>query len=223
MSETGAKRDRALAAADDQHVRLGLVAELLDLLVAQFLPGLGARIDTVPCAERPGEARFLFMTLEFGHRGQKRPDDAVLESDEAIASRDIGFERNPGFEHAIGLGRHLALCDAPVTGLHALQAIGQHVADLITPFHGFDVPGEGEEIPPIALGAEQRDGSVNIASRQCGVELAQKRGHPSVGRSVEHRLLPMVFVRRRPGRWDETCARFEGLASRSAASIGSSS
>ena len=58
-----AERDTALAAADDEHVGLGLEAELLDFLVAQFLPRLGAGIDAVPGAERPGEAGLFLMAL----------------------------------------------------------------------------------------------------------------------------------------------------------------
>ena len=56
LTQSRAECDSALAAADDEHVGLGLDAELLGFLVAQFLPGFGAGIDAVPGAERPGEA-----------------------------------------------------------------------------------------------------------------------------------------------------------------------
>ena len=117
---------------------------------------------------------------------------AVLNADEAVASRDLGLERNPGFEDAVRLGRDLALGDAPVARLHALEAMGQHVADLIAPFHRLDVPGERDEIAPIAVLAEHGDRGVDIAGGQRGVELAEKGGHPSIGRCVEHHVLPMI-------------------------------
>ena len=154
LPQTRAEPDRALPAADDQHVGLRFIAELLRLLVAQFLPGLGAGIDAVPRAERAGEAGFLLVALELGHGGQKRPDEAVLDADEAVAAGDFGLERNPGFEHAAGFRRDLALGDAPVARLHPLKAMGEHVAHLIAPLHRLDVPGEGDEVAPIALFGE---------------------------------------------------------------------
>ena len=123
---------------------------------------------------------------------------AVLDADEAIAPRDLGLERNPGFEHAVRLGRDLTLGDAPVARLHLLEAMGQHVADLIAPFHRLDVPGEGDEIAPIALGAEHGDRRVDVAGRQRGVELAEEGRHTSIGGCVEHRVLPMDVSRRLP-------------------------
>src|SRR3954471_16225616 len=68
LTQPGAKRDAALAAADDEHVRLGCKAELLGFLVAQFLPGFGSGIDAVAGAERPGEAGLLLMALELDQR-----------------------------------------------------------------------------------------------------------------------------------------------------------
>src|SRR6516225_11282364 len=79
LTQSRAERDSALAAADDEHVGLGLDTELLGFLVAQFLPGFGAGIDAVPGAKRPGEARLLLMAFQFDHRSQKRPDLTVLE------------------------------------------------------------------------------------------------------------------------------------------------
>jgi hypothetical protein len=81
-----------LASADDEHVGLGLNAELLGFLVAQFLPGFSAGIDAVPGAERPGEARLLLVAFQFDHRSQKRPDLVVLKADQAVTARDLGLE-----------------------------------------------------------------------------------------------------------------------------------
>ncbi len=145
----------------------------------------------MPRAERTGEASLLLVALEFGHRGQQGPDAAVPEADEAIAPRDLGLERDPGLEHAVRLGRDLALGDAPVARLHSAETIGKHVADLIAALHRLDIPGEGDEIAPIAVVPEQGDRRLDVAGGQRGVELAEEGGHPSIGRCVEHRILPM--------------------------------
>jgi len=46
----------------------------------------------VPGAERPGEARLLLVAFQFDHRGQKSPDLAVLQADQAVTARDFGLE-----------------------------------------------------------------------------------------------------------------------------------
>src|SRR6516162_8259279 len=71
LAQSCAERDTALAPTDDESVGLGLNAELLGFLVAQFLPAFGTGIDAVPGAERPGEARLLLVAFQFDHRGQK--------------------------------------------------------------------------------------------------------------------------------------------------------
>ena len=45
LAQPRAERDAALAASDDEHIGLGLNAELLGFVVSQFLPGFGAGID----------------------------------------------------------------------------------------------------------------------------------------------------------------------------------
>ena len=109
LAQPRAERDAALAAADDEHIGLGLNAELLGFLVAQFLPGFGAGIDAVPGAERPGEAGLFLVTLQFDHRCQKRPYLAVLQADQAVAACGLGLERDPAFGNAISFGRALTL------------------------------------------------------------------------------------------------------------------
>src|SRR5262249_12313595 len=104
LAQPRAERDAALAAADDEHIRLRLDAELLAFLVAQFLPGFGAGIDAMAGAKRPGEARLFLVTFKFNHRRQKRPDLAVLQADQAVAARELGLERDPGFCYAPGFG-----------------------------------------------------------------------------------------------------------------------
>jgi hypothetical protein len=198
LPEARAEPDGALAAADDEDVGLRFHAELLRLLVAQFLPGLGAGIDAVPGAERPGEAGLLLMAFQLGHRREQGPDEAVLEADEAVAARDFGLERYPGFEYAVSFRRRLALGDAPIARLRALEAMGEHVADLTASLHRLDVPGERDEVAPIALFREHPDRLIHVARGQRHVEIAEKGLNARIGRRIEHRFLPIIFIRRPP-------------------------
>ena len=192
LAQPRAERDAALAAADDEHVGLGLKAEPLGFLVAQFLPGFGAGIDAVPGAERPGEASLFLMTFQFDHRCQKRPDLAVLDADQAVAARGLGLERDPAFGYAAGFGRALPLGDFPVARLCARNARAEHVADLIAAFHGLDIPGEGDEVAPVAFRCEHRHGGVEIACHKRGFEFVKKDLDARVKRGVEHYFLPGV-------------------------------
>src|ERR1700722_5194083 len=98
--------------------------------------------------------------------------------------------------------------------------MGKHVADLIAPLHGFDVPGEGDEVAPIAVLAKHCDRGVDIAGSQRGVELAKKGSNASIRGCVEHSSSRVTSPRRLPGSADrENCARLVPLASRNAASI----
>src|SRR6516162_5657229 len=116
LTQSRAERDSALAAADDEHVGLGL--------------------DTVPGAERPGEAGIFLVVFQLDHRGQKRPDLTILETDQAVAARDLGLERDPAFGHAVGFGRAFALGYFPIARLYVRKAGAEHLADLIAAFHG---------------------------------------------------------------------------------------
>src|ERR1700722_15360605 len=104
LAQPRAERDAALAAADDEHIGLGLDAELPRLFVAQFLPGFGTWIDAVPGSERPGMARLFFVPLQFDRRRQKRPNLAVLQADQTVAACDASLERDPAFGNAVGFG-----------------------------------------------------------------------------------------------------------------------
>jgi len=79
------------------------------------------------------------------------------------AARDICFELNPAFSNTVGFGRILAIGDTPVRRLGVDKARLQHVTHLILTFHGFDVPCEGDEIAPVAIGLKQCDGAVDVA------------------------------------------------------------
>ena len=103
------------------------------------------------------------MALELDHRGQKGPDQSVLQPDVAKAARDIGLEADPALDQAIRFGRVFALGERPVGGFRCRKLAFQHVADLVAAFHGLDVPGEGNEIAPIAILLKQADRRVDVA------------------------------------------------------------
>ena len=97
--------------------------------------------------------------------------------------------------------------------------MGEHVADLIAPLHRFDVPGECDEVAPVAILAEHSDYGVDVARCQRRVELAEKGRNTSIRGCVEHRVLAINVARRFAGGGcvdGENCARFEPLASRDA-------
>ena len=68
----------------------------------------------------------------------------------------------------------------------------------LAPFHRLDVPGEGDEVAPVAFFREHADGGVDVARGQRGLELAEKGLNAGIGRRVEHRFLPIIFIRRPP-------------------------
>ena len=195
LAQPGAERDAALAAADDQHVGLGLVSELLALLIAQFLPALGAGMDAVPGTERPGETGLFLVSPKLDHGRQQRPDLAVLQADQSKAARGLGLERDPALGYPAGLGRALALGNFEVARFHSSQAMREHVANCFAAFHGLDVPGKGNQVAPVAFGREQGHGGVEIAGLKRSRKCVEKSLDACVKRGVEHGCLPnIVFV-----------------------------
>ena len=119
------------------YIGLGLDTELLGFLVAQFLPGFGTgRIDAVPGAERPGEARLFLVTFQLDHRRQKALTRPFWSRIRLVAERNLGLERDPALGYAVGFGRAFSLGDFPVARLCASKAGAEHFANLIATFQG---------------------------------------------------------------------------------------
>ena len=194
LAQPRAECDAALAAADDECIGLGLKAEPLGFLVSQFLPGFGAGIDAVPGSERPGIARLFLVILQFDHRCQKRPNLAVLQTDQAISACGTGLERDPAFGNAIGFGRAFPLGDFPVARLYARKARVEHLPHLIAAFHSLEVPGEGNEVAPVAFQREHSYRGVDIACRKRCIKFVKKDLNARVKRGVEHHFLPVSFL-----------------------------
>src|SRR6185369_12296504 len=68
----------------------------------------------------------------------------------------------------------------------------EHVADLIAAFHGPDVPGEGNQVAPVAFRSEHSYGGVEIARRKRGFKLVEENLDARAKHGVEHRFLPDV-------------------------------
>ena len=77
-------------------------AELKRLARSCFRPGLAFGIGLVADAERPGRPLLLLETLELAHRREQRPAAAILEPQDALASRHGRLEAEPGLDDAVG-------------------------------------------------------------------------------------------------------------------------
>src|SRR5690606_8940313 len=98
------------------------------------------------------------------------------------------LEGDPAFEDAVALRRLLARSDPPVRRLGGGKLRLQHVAHLIAAFDGLDVPGEGDEVAPVALLGEKADGIVDPAGGKGRAERIEKRLDAGGGGFLEHRF-----------------------------------
>ena len=113
--------------------------------------------------KRAGEAGLLFIAFQLDHGGEQGPDEAIANADKAIAACNAGFKRKPGFGNIAVNRGGLFVIDLPMAGFSTSKAMVQHIADLIAPFHGFDIPCEGNQIPPITIFCKEVNRGVNIA------------------------------------------------------------
>ncbi|MCY1209700.1 hypothetical protein D9M72_213620 [compost metagenome] len=209
LAQARAQRDAALAAADDEHVGLGLVAEFGGLLLALFQPGLAGPAAAVLGALGPAHAARLLVALEFGHGGQQRPDLAVLDADVAVAAGQVGLDLDPALQQAAVVGHGLLGVAAEAHRLHLRQLAPQHVADLALPFQGAQVPGEQHQVAPIAFVLEQSGDGIDVLVAQRGVQAGEHGVQGRAGMIGLHVLSPCPLravvvvsdrraVRRRP-------------------------
>ena len=63
---------------------------------------------------------------------------------------------------------------------------------MIAAFHGLDVPGEGNEVAPVAFRREHPYRGVDIACRKRRIKFVKKALNARVKRGVEHHFLPAV-------------------------------
>src|SRR5258705_4442466 len=80
LAQTGSQRDAALTATNNDTIGLTRVAEFGSFPLAFFLPRFSIAFGAVFCSHRTVEARSLFVTFEFDHGRQQRPDPAVFQA-----------------------------------------------------------------------------------------------------------------------------------------------
>ena len=103
---------------------------------------------------------------------------------------DGGLEREPTRSHAVLLGRLSQ--DLPATGLYVGDRRGQHGLDFVFPLQCLDVPGEGDQIAPVAFVGKQFRGGGPILPIQGGAKSRQPFGDLSCRgtRKVNHASFP---------------------------------
>jgi hypothetical protein len=176
LAQPGAERDAGLAAADDEHLGLGGVAELGRLLLAPLQPGAAVPVDAVLGAHRAAAAGRFLVALQLVQGGEQRPRLAVTQPEQAVAAADRGLERDPRRGDPVRLGRLLGGVPAGRPG--RLQRALEQAADAGRPLHRDDVPAERDQVAPEALVGEQPGRALDVPLLQSLAEL----GEPAVGR-----------------------------------------
>ena len=190
LAQTGSERDAALTATNDDTIGLTRVAEFGSFRLAFFLPCLSIAFGAVFRPHRTVEAQWLFVSLEFAHGRQQRPDPTVFQAHVAKATRDLRFELYPALYNSICFGSVLSVRNLPVRRLRIGEPRLEHVANLFLALHCLDVPGEGHEVAPVAVRLKEIDGAFHLASGQRFVERVEQIRHFSVRGFVEHDVLP---------------------------------
>ena len=164
LAKAGAERDAALAAADDEAVGLGRVAELGRLRLARFPPRLPVPARAVLGAHRAARPVGFLVPLQLLQRGQEGPDPPFLESHVSVAASDAGLELDPGLDQAVAARRELVRVDAEAARFDRGQLRLEQFAHAALTLDGLDVPGERDQVAPEAVGAEELDGGVDVAA-----------------------------------------------------------
>ena len=199
LAQPRAEGDAALAAADDDDVGLGLVAELARLALALLGPGLALAIGPVLGAARAAGALVLLVALELVQGGQQRPGPGVvavaLEPELPAPAPDRGLELDPRLGDAVRGGRLLAFGDRPVARTDLGQLRLEHRGDLGPALAGLEVPGEGDEVAPVGVLAEQLRGRLRVTGAQRAVEGREPGLDGRAGRCRFHRCRHGVLPR----------------------------
>ena len=182
MAEASAEGDPALAAADDEDVGVGALAPGGVLFGELLRPALPFGIDAVLGALDPAGAAGLFVSGDLLQRGEHGPGlDAVFvdEADESFAAPHRGGEGEPRFRHSVG--GCCRFIEFEFRRRDTIEVVGEQVGDPIGVLHGFEVPGEGHKVPPIAVGGEQTGGGRNIPPAERRFEILQPPHSDVVG------------------------------------------
>ena len=178
LPQPRAERDAALAAADDQHVRLRGVAERLSLVLPLLRPRprCPGRLPCTAPSTRDGPLRLL-VALQFLQRRQQRPRLRRLLSRRCPTPRPTAVSNSMNAEttppSSVGV-----LAGAEARRVGAGEAFAEHVGDLVAALDGLDVPGERDQVAPEAVGGELRDRAIDVAGGQRRLEIGEPGGDP---------------------------------------------
>jgi hypothetical protein len=175
LAQPRRQSDSSLSAADDHHLGLRLIPQLVRLAPTRFQPSLAVGIGSMHRPLGTRTARTLLVTLELGQRRQESPGRPVSNPQVAGAAADRSLKCDPGVGDPIGLGRLFG--GAPPRRLGVRERVLEHVANSRRPLDGLDVPGERDQIAPEAVLAEQLRRSRGIAAGQRVVEARQPLIH----------------------------------------------
>ena len=81
---------------------------------------------------------------------------------------------------------HIASVQITMAESFGIEGRGGHVADGVAPFHRLDVPGEGDQVAPVAIGLEQLQRRIQVAHDEGIVECVKHLGHAAVQGEIEH-------------------------------------
>jgi hypothetical protein len=127
-------------------------------------------------------ALVLLVALELVERRQERPGALVVEPQQTRAAPDRGLEREPGRHEAVGLGRLVALGDPEGRRVGRLHRCPQQVGHPVAVLDRLEVPGECDEVAPVAGRGEQARRALDVSGGQRGLEVGQPALDPLAGR-----------------------------------------
>src|SRR5262249_49286713 len=131
-------------------------------------PGFAISNRAMDNAVLTGRAFALLETLEFGHCGQDREACSVLQSKMPDPARLGGLESEPGLDKTLKFTRVLA--DLEIERVDRRNRRLEHSGDGIATLDGADVPGQSDEIAPVAFLAEEGRGTCGVAGDERRIE-----------------------------------------------------
>src|SRR6516164_8740618 len=151
-------------------------------------PGAALGVHAVLDALVARLAGLLLMSLELGHGGEQRPAFRAFEPDMALAAGRRGLEGEPAIRDAVRL-RRLAF-ELELARLDGRNRRLEHLGDGGPSLGRLDVPGEGDEVAPIALLGEQRGRALGVLALQRIAEPRKPSRHTLIGSGLAHPNLP---------------------------------
>ena len=149
--EPSAERDTALAARRCGRNRAARVAERRRVRALALEPAPAVAGGAMGNAVLARHAAPLLMAIELGHRREEGPASIATQPQVTLAAREPGLQGEPRFDDAVRLGG--ILDNRPGGGRRRGERRLERPYDRFVPLYCLDVPGEGQELAPIAFAA----------------------------------------------------------------------